>query len=124
MGHGPIFPLEEDAAPAPTTAYERSKAEAERVALEFARRGLDVVLARPGFIYGPGDRHVLGLFRAIQMVGRPFLAPPATGARTSIRLAADPDLDGRTGGCYSAGELRTSSARSRGLNGIGHDVEQ
>jgi nucleoside-diphosphate-sugar epimerase len=24
-----------------------------------------VVIARPGFIYGPGDRHVLGLFKAI-----------------------------------------------------------
>jgi nucleoside-diphosphate-sugar epimerase len=35
-------------------------------------RGLHVVLARPGFIYGPGDRHVLGLFRAIQR-GRFFL---------------------------------------------------
>lgn len=59
-------PVGEDAPHAPTTAYERSKAEAERVALAFAARGLDVVLARPGFIYGPGDRHVLRLFQAIR----------------------------------------------------------
>jgi oxidoreductase len=59
-------PVEEDAAPAPSNAYERSKAEAERVALAFGRRGLDVVLARPGFIYGPGDRHVFRLFQAIR----------------------------------------------------------
>lgn len=56
----------EDAPLRPTNPYERSKAEAERVALDFASRGLDVVLARPGFLYGPGDRHVLGLFRAIR----------------------------------------------------------
>jgi nucleoside-diphosphate-sugar epimerase len=28
--------------------------------------GLPLVIARPEFIYGPGDIHVLGLFRAIQ----------------------------------------------------------
>ncbi len=56
----------EEAPYAPRNAYERSKAASERVALEFARRGLPVVLARPGFIYGPGDKHVLGLFRAVK----------------------------------------------------------
>lgn len=59
-------PAAEDAPFAPTNAYERSKALAERVALESAARGLPVVVARPGFVYGPGDRHVLGLFRAVQ----------------------------------------------------------
>jgi nucleoside-diphosphate-sugar epimerase len=59
-------PRSEDAPFAPTNPYERSKAAAERVALEFAAKGLPVVIARPGFIYGPGDRHVLGLFRAVQ----------------------------------------------------------
>ena len=56
----------EDAPYLPGNAYERSKTRAEQVALDFARRGLDVVIARPGFIYGPGDRHVLGLFKAIR----------------------------------------------------------
>jgi dihydroflavonol-4-reductase len=59
-------PAPEDAPFAPTNAYERSKAAAERVALEYAARGLPVVVARPGFIYGPGDQHVLRLFRSIQ----------------------------------------------------------
>jgi dihydroflavonol-4-reductase len=36
------------------------------VALEFASRGLPVVICRPGFVYGPGDRHVLGLFQAVR----------------------------------------------------------
>ena len=58
-------PATEGAPYAPTNPYERSKAAAEQVAREFAALGLPVVIARPGFIYGPGDRHVLKLFRAI-----------------------------------------------------------
>ncbi len=56
----------ENAPLAPSNPYERSKAAAERVAREFALEGLPVVIARPEFIYGPGDRHVLGLFKAVQ----------------------------------------------------------
>jgi oxidoreductase len=65
---GPIAgnPANECAPLAPSNPYERSKATAEGVALDFASSGLDVIIARPEFIYGPGDRHVLGLFRAIQ----------------------------------------------------------
>lgn len=58
-------PASEEAPLAPTNPYERSKAEGEGVAMDFAARGLPVVVARPGFVYGPGDHHVLGLFRAI-----------------------------------------------------------
>jgi nucleoside-diphosphate-sugar epimerase len=59
-------PASEDAPFAPTNPYERSKAAAERLALEYAAAGAPVVIARPGFIYGPGDRHVLRLFKAVQ----------------------------------------------------------
>jgi nucleoside-diphosphate-sugar epimerase len=59
-------PATEDAPYGPTNPYERSKAAAEQVALEFASRGLPVVICRPGFVYGPGDRHVLGLFQAVR----------------------------------------------------------
>jgi nucleoside-diphosphate-sugar epimerase len=59
-------PATEDAPYGPTNPYERSKATGERVALEFASRGLPVVICRPGFVYGPGDRHVLGLFQAVR----------------------------------------------------------
>lgn len=51
---------------APTNPYERSKATAEQVARNFAQAGLDVVMVRPEFVYGPGDLHVWGLFQAIQ----------------------------------------------------------
>lgn len=56
---------------APSNAYERSKAAAEGVALDCASRGAAVVIGRPEFVYGPGDHHVLGLFRAVQQ-GRFF----------------------------------------------------
>lgn len=64
---GPIGgpPADETAPLAPSNPYERSKAAAEKVALQFARDGLPLVIARPEFIYGPGDLHVLGLFRAV-----------------------------------------------------------
>lgn len=51
---------------APSTPYEHSKALAETYAQAFVDQGLPLVIARPEFIYGPGDLHVLGLFRAIQ----------------------------------------------------------
>ena len=65
---GPITgsPATEEASLAPSNPYERSKAAAERVALEFAARGLPVLICRPEFVYGPGDRHVLGLFQAVR----------------------------------------------------------
>ncbi len=59
-------PATEEAHSAPGNPYERSKAVGEELARDFAARGLAVVIARPGFIYGPGDRHVLGLFRAVR----------------------------------------------------------
>jgi nucleoside-diphosphate-sugar epimerase len=64
---GPISgpPADETTPLAPSNPYERSKAAAEQVALVYARGGLPVVIARPEFIYGPGDLHVLGLFRAV-----------------------------------------------------------
>jgi nucleoside-diphosphate-sugar epimerase len=89
----------------PSNAYERSKAAAEDVACEFAARGLPVVLARPGFVYGPGDRHTLGLFKAIQRRrfffidgGRyrchpTFIADAVAGMLACVR-------DGRSGEAY------------------------
>jgi nucleoside-diphosphate-sugar epimerase len=57
---------EESAPLAPGNPYERSKAAAEKVVLAFAGDGLPVVIVRPEFVYGPGDLHVLGLFKAVQ----------------------------------------------------------
>jgi nucleoside-diphosphate-sugar epimerase len=66
---GPIessSPADETAPLAPGNPYERSKAAAEELVRQFVAAGLPVVIARPEFIYGPGDLHVLGLFSAVQ----------------------------------------------------------
>ena len=56
----------EDAAIAPGDVYQRSKVEGERLAREAERQhGIEVVIARPTGIYGPGDRRLLKLFRGI-----------------------------------------------------------
>ena len=63
----PSAPAPDEQAPlAPSNAYERSKAAAELVAKSYIKAGLPVLIARPEFVYGPGDLHVLGLFQAIQ----------------------------------------------------------
>jgi nucleoside-diphosphate-sugar epimerase len=66
---GPIDgpPADETAPYAPTNVYERTKAEGERLALAAAaQRSLSLTVARPEFVYGPGDTHVVGLYRTIQ----------------------------------------------------------
>jgi nucleoside-diphosphate-sugar epimerase len=65
---GPIrgLPADETAPLAPSNSYERSKAAAEQVAQVYARAGQPLIIVRPEFIYGPGDWHVLGLFRAVR----------------------------------------------------------
>jgi nucleoside-diphosphate-sugar epimerase len=58
---------DEDAPLRPSNVYERTKAEGERLALDSARRhALPLSVARPALVYGPGDHHLAGWFRAIQ----------------------------------------------------------
>lgn len=67
--HGPTgaTPAREDDPGHPLNAYETTKAHAETAARELARRrGANLVIARPGLVYGPGDRHLLGWYRAIR----------------------------------------------------------
>jgi len=66
--HGDIEhpPANEDAPLAPGDIYQVSKVEGERIAREDgARTGVEVVIARPSGIYGPGDRRLLKLFRGV-----------------------------------------------------------
>jgi hypothetical protein len=58
-------------------------------------------------------RNAGGVFRAVQLVGRLFMAGAQEGARTGIRLAIDPELDGVTGGYFVSSARRESSAASR-----------
>ncbi|MFO7695273.1 MAG: NAD-dependent epimerase/dehydratase family protein [Vicinamibacterales bacterium] len=66
--HGDVEhpPAGEDAPLRPGDEYQRSKLEGERLGLRAAARtGMDLVIARPSGIYGPGDRRLLKLFRGV-----------------------------------------------------------
>jgi nucleoside-diphosphate-sugar epimerase len=57
----------DEAAPyRPTNAYEETKAQAEVLVRAASQEGCPAVIVRPGLVYGPGDLHLLGFFRAIQ----------------------------------------------------------
>jgi len=63
---GPIkkdkCPVNEDYVGKPSNIYEKSKWLAEE---EVKMSGTNYTIIRPEFVYGPGDVHVLGLFKAI-----------------------------------------------------------
>jgi len=66
--HGDVEhpPAAEDAPLRPGDEYQRSKLEGERLGREAAGRlGVELVIARPSGIYGPGDRRLLKLFRGV-----------------------------------------------------------
>jgi dihydroflavonol-4-reductase len=56
---------DEDYPAAPRTLYDRTKLEAETAVLRAAADGLNVVIIRPGWVYGPGDRRTFKFIRAI-----------------------------------------------------------
>jgi nucleoside-diphosphate-sugar epimerase len=66
--HGDVEhpPANEDAPLKPGDIYQVTKLEGEQLARETGRRlGVEVTIARPSGIYGPGDRRLLRLFRGI-----------------------------------------------------------
>jgi len=66
--HGDVEhpPANEDAPFRPGDIYQETKLEGERIALSHAgRTGVEVVIARPSGIHGPGDRRLLKLFRGV-----------------------------------------------------------
>ncbi|OLC48263.1 MAG: hypothetical protein AUH43_09970 [Acidobacteria bacterium 13_1_40CM_65_14] len=66
--HGDVEgpPANEDAPLKPGDVYQDTKLEGERLARETgARTGVEVTIARPTGIYGPGDRRLLRLFRGV-----------------------------------------------------------
>lgn len=74
--HGDIEhpPANEDAPLRPGDLYQVSKLEGERLAREAGDRlGIEVTIARPSGIYGPGDRRLLKLFRGIARGRFPIL---------------------------------------------------
>jgi nucleoside-diphosphate-sugar epimerase len=65
LGATGVRPAEESAPLRPTNVYEATKAEAELAVRRASRDWLEAVIARPGLVYGPGDLHLLGFFRAV-----------------------------------------------------------
>ncbi len=65
-GHIERPPATEDAPLGPGDVYQATKLEGERAVREAGgRTGVEVVVARPSGIYGPGDRRLLKLFRGV-----------------------------------------------------------
>lgn len=74
--HGDIKqpPANEDAPLQPGDLYQETKLEGERLAREAGERlGIDVTIARPSGIYGPGDRRLLKMFRGVARRRFPIL---------------------------------------------------
>jgi nucleoside-diphosphate-sugar epimerase len=74
--HGDIEhpPANEDAPLSPGDIYQRTKLEGEQIARDAgARAGIEVTIARPSGIYGPGDRRLLKLFGGVARRRFPML---------------------------------------------------
>jgi dihydroflavonol-4-reductase len=67
----------------PRDAYDRTKLAGERAALEIAGRGLAVVVVRPGWAYGPGDRRTFKLIRSVAR-GRFVLVGKGAAKQTPV----------------------------------------
>lgn len=101
--------------------YDRTKAEAHRIAEEHAARGLPLVIVMPGAIYGPGDTgSTLGQLTRRLIRGRPVLGPRdgaiswahvEDAARGHV-LAME---KGRVGESYMLAGERASYAEALGL---------
>ncbi len=83
--------------PKPITVYDVTKLEGEEVALRFAQEGSDVVVVRPGWAYGPGDRRTFKLIKSICR-GRFIMATRGSGLQTPVYI------DDLTRGILLAGE--------------------
>lgn len=65
--------------PQPASIYEEAKLKGENAALRFAQEGMDVVVIRPGWVYGPRDRRTFKLIKTIS--SRKFIWPAKGKAR-------------------------------------------
>jgi nucleoside-diphosphate-sugar epimerase len=74
--HGDVErpPADEDAPLAPGDQYQRTKLQGEQLARQYGEQiGLEIVVARPVGIYGPGDMRFLKLFRGVRRGRFPIL---------------------------------------------------
>jgi retinol dehydrogenase 12 len=98
-------------------AYAQAKLGNVLFTYALARRlrgsGITVNAVHPGVVNTGFAKNTSGLLGAAWALMRPFLITPEKGARTSLRAASDPGLDGVTGRYFSHGRPKVSSAESR-----------
>ena len=72
LGFADMSPLDEDSAysPSPYSPYSRTKCEAEKMALDYYRKGLPVTVVRPAQVYGPRSIGTMGL--AVKQIQKGF----------------------------------------------------
>jgi nucleoside-diphosphate-sugar epimerase len=75
----------ESSPPAPLTVYDKTKLEGERTAIGFAGEGMDVVVLRPGWAYGPRDRRTFKLIKAV-CAGRFIMVTRGSGLQTPVYI--------------------------------------
>jgi dihydroflavonol-4-reductase len=71
--------------PHPISIYDQTKLEGEQIALRCAREGMNVVVIRPGWAYGPGDRRTFKLVNAV-CHGRFLMASKGEGRQTPVHI--------------------------------------
>jgi len=99
-------------------AYNQSKLANVMFTYELARRlegtGVTANALHPGVVRTAFGREDSGLWmRAMLPIVRPFMKSPEAGARTSIHLAASPEVEGVSGQYFANSKPTTSSAASR-----------
>jgi nucleoside-diphosphate-sugar epimerase len=83
---GPGLPLREDAPKHPESPYERSKLKGERAVLARAREvGLELIVLRPAWVYGPGCPRTAKLLRGLEK-GRFFYVGRADNLRHPVYI--------------------------------------
>ncbi len=81
-GKGSKKIIDEKFPPSPIDEYEKTKFSGEKNILKFKGK-INVVIVRPGWIYGPGDKRTLKLYRAINY-GKFFVAGKGDGFQTPV----------------------------------------
>ncbi len=101
------------------TAYARSKLANVLFTYELARRldgsGVTANTLHPGMVRTAFGHDTAGAMRALMTLSQlpPFGVSPRRGARTQVRLASAPELEGVSGRYFVRGRARRSSRASR-----------
>jgi nucleoside-diphosphate-sugar epimerase len=67
----PAIPLRDDLPYSASNPYGSSKIEAEKIAVGYRKKGLDIAIVRPSFVYGEEEPHLLP--RLVRLAGKRLL---------------------------------------------------